>query len=100
MRTIAIVEPASAGLDLISRGYALGLKVIVFSHDDGDRRIPAHVRRLASRLVVVDTNDDQAVMRAAVELHRREPISAVLPGFERMYKTVRSTADGKVLRLQ
>jgi biotin carboxylase len=82
MRTIAIVEPASAGLDLISRGHALGLKVIVLSHDAGDRRVPAPVLRLASRLVVVDTNDDQAVMRAAVELHRREPLSAVLPGFE------------------
>jgi biotin carboxylase len=82
MKTIAIVEPASAGLDLIATGHALGLKVIVLSHDHGDRQVPAHTLRRASRLVVVDTNDDQAVMRALVELHRREPISAVLPGFE------------------
>jgi biotin carboxylase len=82
MKTIVIIEPASAGLDLIARGRELGLRVVVLSHDDGDRRIPAPVRRLVSRLVVVDTNDDQAVIRAVTELHRREPIAAVLPGFE------------------
>lgn len=82
MARVLIVEPRSSGCWLVDKAAELGHEVIVLSAQTGGRRVPdAHVRA-ARHVEVVDTNDDEASVRAVVELHRRTPIDAVLPGFE------------------
>lgn len=80
--SVVIIEPSSAGLDLISAATRLGYSALVFSYNSADRVVPAaELRQWDAELVVVDTNDPAAVVRSALELPDRR-IVGVLPGFE------------------
>lgn len=82
MVRIAVIEPRSAGYGLIDRGRELGHDMVVFTAGHGERRVPDEHLAHASRVEVIDTNDDRLVRRRLRELHSRRPFAAVLPGFE------------------
>ncbi|MEV8309646.1 ATP-grasp domain-containing protein [Streptomyces flavidovirens] len=79
-RRVLVIEAISAGAAVTRTAHALGIPVVLFSHDAGDRKVPDDLRELVDTLIVVDTNDRAALERAAKELHARTPVSAVLPG--------------------
>lgn len=89
---IMVVEPTSSGYTLLSAARQLGMRTVVASYNREDRAIPQEFRGLIDTLVEVDTNDEEALIRAVAELHARQPLSAVLPGFEFYVATVARTA--------
>jgi biotin carboxylase len=82
MARVAIVEPRSSGWLLIDRAAALGHEVAVLTAGAGGRLVPAKHLRHAHHVETVDTNDGTAVLDAMERLHSKEPLDAVLPGFE------------------
>ncbi|MFC9325561.1 ATP-grasp domain-containing protein [Kitasatospora sp. NPDC057015] len=79
---VLVVEPMSSGAALLAAAHDLGLETVVLSHDRDDRRLPDELRKDIDTLVVLDTNDEAALVEAAVEVAREQPLSGVLPGFE------------------
>ncbi|MEO6502514.1 MAG: ATP-grasp domain-containing protein [Jatrophihabitantaceae bacterium] len=80
---VVIIEPSSSGLDLIAAVTRAGHQALVFSHNAADRVVPAAtLRRWGAELVVLDTNDQAAVLAGARVLRAQRPIIGVLPGFE------------------
>ena len=79
---VLVVEPMSAGTALLGAAHDLGLETVVLSYDRDDRRLPDRVRQDIDTLVVVDTNDEAAMLEAAVRLHGQRGFAGVLPGFE------------------
>jgi biotin carboxylase len=80
--SVLVVEPTSSGYALITAARQLGMRTVVASRDDGDRTIPAEFRGVIDTVLEVETNDEDALTAAVTELHARQPLSAVLPGFE------------------
>ncbi|QXJ21628.1 ATP-grasp domain-containing protein [Actinomadura graeca] len=76
---ILIVEPVSSGTRLVEDCRALGAQVVVASADSGDRLLSDGLRDLADQVLVVETNDEEALVRA---VDRALPLDAVLPGVE------------------
>nr|WP_281292642.1 ATP-grasp domain-containing protein [Kitasatospora viridis] len=60
----------------------LGFETVVASYDADDRTLPDRVRQEAGELLVVDTNDEEALYRAAASAHGADPFAGVLAGFE------------------
>lgn len=81
-KRIVIVEPISSGLMLIDEAKSMGIEVIVASFDCQDRCLEQAFRERVDGLIVVDTNDETALMEAIVKLAYRVRVDAVLPGFE------------------
>ncbi|QMU71448.1 ATP-grasp domain-containing protein [Streptacidiphilus sp. P02-A3a] len=79
---VLVVEPMSSGTALLGAAHDLGLETVVLSHDRDDRRLPDRLRKDIDTLVVLDTNDEPALLEAAVRLHRQRGFAGVLPGFE------------------
>ncbi|WP_157536733.1 ATP-grasp domain-containing protein [Kitasatospora mediocidica] len=90
---ILIVEPSSSGAGLPQEARALGFEVVVASADRGDRRLPDQVREHLDQLVVVDTNDEDALAEAVAALHRGRPFQGIVPGFEFYVDTVARLAE-------
>jgi biotin carboxylase len=82
MATVAIIEPRSSGCWLIDKADELGHRAVVLTANTGGRRVPDVHLRHASSVEIVETNDDEAVIRVLHDLHDHDPIDAVLPGFE------------------
>lgn len=81
-RRILVVEPMSSGHAILAAARELGLGTVVVSRDQGDRRLPARIRDLIDTLVVLDTNDEDALTDAVVAVHHDGPLCAIMPGFE------------------
>lgn len=77
---VLVVEPVSSGNALVTQARDLGLEVVVVSYDADDRTLADEVRSSADAVLVVDTNDQEALEWAVLGLHRNAPFSAVLPG--------------------
>lgn len=92
MRTVAVIEPQSSGLSLLSYAKRAGHRVVVLSRDDGDRRVPDGHRGWIDRLVELDTNDQAAVDAA---LAREPRVDAVVPGLE-FYVSVAARAAARL----
>ncbi|MFE2721431.1 ATP-grasp domain-containing protein [Kitasatospora sp. NPDC059327] len=85
---VLIVEPSSSGVALLAEAHALGFETVVASADVDDRRLPDAARDHVDRLVVVDTNDEQALAEVAAALHAERPLAGIVPGFEFYVDTV------------
>ena len=72
----------SSGAALLAAAQELHLDVVVASYDQGDRRMGEKLRRNVDRLLVVDTNDDEALTEAVLEVHAQRRILGIMPGFE------------------
>jgi biotin carboxylase len=79
-RRILVVEAVSGGSTLIKAAHALGIRAVLASHDAEDRTVSDDLRALVEAVLVVDTNDQAALERAAKKLHATTPVSGVLPG--------------------
>lgn len=82
MATVAIIEPRSSGYGLIDKAAELGHRVVVLTANVDGRRVPDVHLRHARHTEIVDTNDDDAVIRLLHGLRDQYEIHAVLPGFE------------------
>ncbi len=82
MTRVLFLEPMTSVAELVGIARRAGHETVVASHDHAERRLPDDVRAHADRLLVVDLNDEQALLRAVLEEHERAPIGAVLPGIE------------------
>jgi biotin carboxylase len=60
----------------------MNLEVIVLTNDAGERRVPDAYLSLADHVEIVDTNDDDLVLRTVGRLAESASIAAVLPGYE------------------
>ncbi|WP_182879521.1 ATP-grasp domain-containing protein [Microbispora sp. H10949] len=78
--SVLVVEPVSGGADVARLAHHLGMTVVIASQDVGDCEIPAELRKIASVVLTVDTNDEQTLFDVVAEHHEREPLAAVLPG--------------------
>ncbi len=81
-KRIVIVEPVSSGIMLVEEAKSMGLEVIVASLDQNERCLPEVVREQVDNLIVVDTDDENALGEALVNLAQHSKIDAVIPGFE------------------
>lgn len=90
---VLVVEPMSSGAALLGAAHGLGLETVVLSHDRDDRRLPERVRKDIDTLVVLDTNDEAALLEAAVAVDRERRLSGVLPGFEFYVPAAARVAD-------
>jgi len=79
---IGIVEPISSGLNLIQEAKEMGLKVLVFTADCGDRTVPSKFRESVDEWCIVDTNDEEALCQAVNSAHQKYSLAALVPGFE------------------
>jgi len=92
---IIIVEPMSSGVALVEAARQMGETVFIFVQDE--QQISAVCRHLASAVVVVDTNDVQAIVCAARRIEENaqsadDKIRAILPGFEYVVDVVARSA--------
>lgn len=82
MTRVLFLEPMTSVAELVGVARRAGLETVVASHDHAERRLPDEVRAHIDTLLVVDLNDEEALLRAVLDEHRRAPIGAVLPGIE------------------
>ncbi|MCX5382353.1 acetyl-CoA carboxylase biotin carboxylase subunit family protein [Streptomyces sp. NBC_00083] len=95
---IAIVEPRSAGHQLVDRSAELGYDTIVLTAGHGERRVPDAQLARASQVESVDTNDEAATLARLRKLHEQRPLDAVVPGFEHYVPLAATAAAGLGLR--
>lgn len=79
---ILIIQPATAGLELMATAKQMGLGVVVFSADSDERRIAQNYLAHIDELIQVDTNSFEALNTAFQALPCKDKIRAILPGFE------------------
>ncbi|QMU71318.1 ATP-grasp domain-containing protein [Streptacidiphilus sp. P02-A3a] len=79
---VLVVEPVSSGSRVVSDAHALGFTVTVVSADEGERTLPPALRELVDTLLIVDTNDEQALTDCVLAHHAAAPLAAVVPGGE------------------
>jgi biotin carboxylase len=89
---VLLVEPAFDGYELIRRGVALGLRISILTAHRDDRVIPAELLALADHVIAADTNDLEACLAAVLDAAARDPIDAVVPGFEYYVATAAALA--------
>ncbi|TAK71993.1 MAG: ATP-grasp domain-containing protein [Gammaproteobacteria bacterium] len=82
MQNILIIEPSTAGLELLPTAHAMGLNVFILTANQDERIIPTSYQKFIFKSVIVDTNNFLAMQEATVELHKKYPLSAIIPGFE------------------
>src|SRR5262249_22019151 len=90
--SVILLEPSSAGLQLIAKAKAMGFHVIVLTASEGDRTIAQDFLRYADVMERVDTNDDGAVIHTAERLSEHYTVRGILPGFEYYVPTAAMTA--------
>jgi len=73
----------------------MGLTVFVFTANQDDRKISAVCRSLATSVIVVDTNNSEAIFAAAQEINLNNDLQAIVPGFEYVVDVV-ATAAGRL----
>jgi len=91
--SVIIAEPSSSGVALVEAAHRIGQAAVVFTADQGDRQLSAACRKLATSVVVVDTNDADAVFHAAQGVSREEKLEAIVPGFEYVVDVVAKAAS-------
>jgi len=91
--SVIIAEPSSSGVALIGAARRMGKAAVVFTADRDDRRISAACRKLATSVIVVDTNDADAVFHAAQKVSREDKLEAIVPGFEYLVDVVAKAAS-------
>ncbi|EKD75377.1 MAG: hypothetical protein ACD_44C00148G0002 [uncultured bacterium] len=79
---VLILEPSTAGLQILPTAYAMGLNVFVLSANQDDRVIPEEYHKYIFKKIQVDTNNLSAISEATLTLHKEFGISAAIPGFE------------------
>jgi biotin carboxylase len=82
IQRIVIVEPISSGVALIDEAKSMGLEVIIASFDRDDRQIPKALRDRIDGLIVVDTNDENALTETLISFAWGVRVDAIIPGFE------------------
>ncbi|MER5886125.1 ATP-grasp domain-containing protein [Streptomyces sp. NPDC001941] len=79
---VLVIEPTSSGTALVGAARRLGFGTAVASFDADDRELADGVRREAGEVIVVETNDEEALYAAVGAAHRADPFTGVLAGFE------------------
>jgi biotin carboxylase len=93
MSALLIIQPVSAGFGLVDAALRHGLRPIVLSYQQEDRRIPpSMLDNDAVEVHEVDTNDRAAVIALVDKLAERGDIRGVLPGFEYFVPTAAEVA--------
>jgi biotin carboxylase len=82
MTNILILEPSTSGFQLLPTAYSMGLKIFVLSANQDERIIPAEYNKYIFEKIDVDTNNFSAICQAALKLHEKYQLSAIIPGFE------------------
>ena len=79
---IVVIEPMSSAASVLMAAQELGFETVAATYDRDDRCLSEGMRRHVDQLVVVDTNDDDAVTEKVLALHAERPVVAIMPGFE------------------
>ena len=79
---VLIVEPVSSGSQVVRDAHELGFAVTVASADEGERALSPELREIVDTLLIVDTNDEQALSECVLRHHESTPLAAVVPGGE------------------
>ncbi|GGS13627.1 MULTISPECIES: ATP-grasp domain-containing protein [Streptomyces] len=79
---ILVIEPMASGLEMLKAARETGLEVVAISANEGDRAVPSVLGQHIDRLIELETNDEPALVEAALRLHAEAPFRAVIPGFE------------------
>lgn len=82
MKRVCIIEPSSAGLNLIPAAKSMGLYTLIFSANKTDRKIPPEYQRYIDHFVEVDTYDIDLLYQIINRIHLTSPISGIIPGSE------------------
>ncbi|MDQ1738760.1 MAG: hypothetical protein QOE53_412 [Pseudonocardiales bacterium] len=91
--SLLIIQPVSAGFGLVDAALRHGLRPVVLSYQQEDRRIPqSMLDNDAVEVHEVDTNDRAAVLAVADRLAGRGDIRGVVPGFEYFVPTAAEVA--------
>lgn len=79
---VLLIEPSFSCLDLLPAAKRLGCRVLVLSANSADRYIPNVYRSYIDKLIIVDTNNTEQVLKKAQELNEHYLFKAVIPGSE------------------
>lgn len=79
---ILIVEPSTSGLEILQVANEMGFNVFVFSANQDERILSPTYKNYIHQLIIVDTNCFQSLSVELLKLHKSNPLSAVIPGFE------------------
>jgi biotin carboxylase len=90
---VIILEPLSSGAALVKAAREMGLAPVVFTANQGERRLPAECRPYVASVTTVDTYDAEAVFGAAQALLRETSIGGVIPGWEYCVGVAAETAS-------
>src|SRR5512132_2569307 len=90
---VVVIEPMSSGIAVLPAARELGFETVAATYDRDDRCLSEEMRRHVDSLVVVETNDDDAVTEKVLALHAERPVVAIIPGFEFYVPIVARLAD-------
>lgn len=94
MPALVIIQPVSAGLQLIDAAVRHGLRPLVLSFEQEDRTVPVSARVDGVEVHQVDTHDRAAVLATVDRLAEQHDIVGVVPGFEYFVPTAARVAAG------
>ncbi|GAB3576276.1 ATP-grasp domain-containing protein [Amycolatopsis endophytica] len=79
---VLILMPASAGQLYPEAGRRMGIRTTVITNNQGFYRLGDHIREFIDEVCPVGTLSPAEIREAAREIHRREPVHAVVAGVE------------------
>lgn len=82
MYNILIIEPSSAGLELLPAAKSMKLRTFVFTANQDERVIPTHYRSYIDSAIEIDTYDITQIYSSIKKINQSYPLSAIIPGSE------------------
>ncbi|EKD91567.1 MAG: hypothetical protein ACD_29C00485G0002 [uncultured bacterium] len=82
MRNVIIIEPSSAGLELLPAAKSMNLGVFVFTSNTDERIVPSQYHHYIDRMIKVDTYDVSEMHAIFQKINQIHPLSAIIPGSE------------------
>ncbi|HEY8999156.1 MAG TPA: ATP-grasp domain-containing protein [Candidatus Saccharimonadales bacterium] len=79
---ILIVGPYHSGYLYFPVAKELGMKLSVITTNRDDYAVPDEKRAQIDNFIIVDSFEPDTLVGAAVQLHQKDPVDGVLPGFE------------------
>lgn len=79
---VLIVAPASAGQLYPEAAHRLGMRTTVITAEGDLTTLPPGVTKFVDEVRLLDTLSTADLRAAALDVHRRHPVDAVVPGFE------------------
>lgn len=82
MNNILIIEPSSAGLELLPAADSMMFRIFVFTANKDERVIPSRYLKYINNIIEIDTYDVSKLFASIQKINHIHPLSAIIPGSE------------------